>query len=148
MTLPAGGGGADEGPPAEDGSVPADDHYPGEGDVSGQEGGVEGAGDWGPQRSAGVGILLEDTTDEHSGFTDRRRDRHGGVVGRVAVRADDRRDQGDEGKDVGQAGGVVLDAATQGGQPGQGDLAAKKEVLEEGGKAGLLVGGNGDGAEK
>jgi hypothetical protein len=38
--------------------------------------------------------------------------------------------------------------AAQGGQLGQGGLAAKKEVLEEGGEASLVVGGNGDGAEK
>jgi hypothetical protein len=82
MTLPAG---CAAGPPAADGGVPADDHHPGDGDVSGQEGSVERAGDWGPQGAASLSILLKDTADEYSGLADSRWNRHEGVVGRVAI---------------------------------------------------------------
>ena len=138
------------GPPAEheapamNGGVPRDDYDASGTSVSGHEGVEEGAGDGWPQGPARLGVVLENSADEHGGFGDDGGQEDRRVVHRLAVSADDRGEESDERQDVGQPGGVVLDATAEGGKLRQRSLAAKEKVLEAFGKAGLLLGWYGD----
>jgi hypothetical protein len=85
---------------------------------------VQGAWDERPEGSAPGSVLAEHAADEDRGLADGRWDRDRAVVVGVGLRADDRGKKGDKGRDVRQAGRVVLYTATQGGELGERRLAA------------------------
>jgi hypothetical protein len=131
-------------PPAVHGGVPGYEHDPEVARGVDQEGSGEGAGDRGPERAACLGIVFEDLTDEDCSLAHGGRHLDERVVHRVTVRADDRGDQSHEGKDVREAGGVMLNATPERSKLRERGLMAEEEVLQKGGQAGLLVGRDGD----
>ena len=67
-------------------------------------------------------VLFQHAADEDGSLADRRREGNGPVVIGVGRRADDGGKEGNRGKDEGKTGGVVLDAAAERGEVGQGSL--------------------------
>jgi hypothetical protein len=135
------------GPPAEghapavEGSVPGNDHDAGGARFTGEEGCVQSAGDEG---SAPGDVLAEHTADEDSSLADSGCDRDRAVVVGVALRANDCEKKGDKGRDVWQAGRVVLYTAAQGGELRERCLAAGENIFQESRQLGFLFGGNGE----
>jgi hypothetical protein len=93
---------SDDGSPAVDRGVPGDGDHPGVTRLAGGEGVVQGAGDRRPEGAARLSVVLEHLTDEDSRLANDKRDRDRRVVDRVAVRADDRGEEGDKWLHVGR----------------------------------------------
>jgi hypothetical protein len=131
-----------------DASQAMNDHDTGGARLAGEEGCVQSARDEWPEGSAPCGVLAEHTADEDRGLADSGWDRDRMVVVWVGLCADDREKKGEKGRDVWQAGRVVLYTAAQGGELRERRLAAGEKVLQESCQLGFLFGGNGERAEE
>jgi hypothetical protein len=131
--------------PSVEGGVPSDGSNASGAGLVGEECRIQSAGDQGPEGAAPRGVVAQHAPDEQGRLADGGGDRDCAVVVRVGLRADNRGKKGDEGGHVGLARGVMLYAASQRGELGEGGLAAVEEIREESRQLGLLVGEDGQG---
>ena len=115
--------------------------------LTGTESGVQSAGDQSPKAATAKCVVLKDPPQEGQRIVDYRRYFHGAVVVRVGLRAEKGGEEGDKGKNVGNAAGVlvVLEAAPEGGDVVCRGAPGGEEAFEARGQDGLLVGWNGEG---
>jgi hypothetical protein len=135
-------------PPTEGGSVPRDDSDVGVASFASQEGGVERAGNKGPEGAADYRVVLEHAADKQRRLPDDGREWDDRVVVSVPFSAEDRREESGEGEDIGEAARVMLNTAAKRGEERHGAFAAVEEVLQEGGEAQMFLWWYGDGAQE
>jgi len=126
--------------PSVEGRVPGDHGDAGRAGFASEEGGVERAGDQGPETATREGEVLKDAPDEGGGLVRNRGDVDRPIAIGLGLSSQDRGEEGHEREDVRKAARVVLDAAPQGGEVVSGGSGGSKEGLQAGSEAELLLG--------